>query len=154
VHVAGSSSIPTAVTDSDHVRPLAVSEYPGLLERLAMIPDPRDRRGRRYTLVSVLAVSAAAVAAGAWSIAAIAEWATDAPWPVLAGLGVRRDPLTRRCHVPGEATIRRVLARVDGDAVDATIGAWLADRVGARKSVVGAELWIRRRSHGATMIGA
>jgi predicted transposase YbfD/YdcC len=42
---------------------------------------------------------------------------------------VRGDPLTRRCHVPGEATIRRVLARVDGDAVDATVGAWLADRL-------------------------
>ena len=94
-----------------------------------MIPDPRDRRGRRHTLASVLAVCAAAVAAGARSVTAIAEWAADAPWPVLAALGVRRDPLTRRCQVPGEATIRRVLARVDGDAVDATVGAWLADRL-------------------------
>src|SRR5215212_78896 len=92
-------------------------------------PRPRDRRGRRHTLASVLAVSAAAVAAGAQSVAAIAEWATEAPWPILAALGVRCDPLTCRCHVPGEATIRRVLARVDGDAVDATIGAWLADRL-------------------------
>jgi hypothetical protein len=90
---------------------------------------PRDRRGRRHTLASVLAVSAAAVVAGARSVTALAEWATDAPWPVLAALGVRCDPLTRRCQVPGEATIRRVLARVDGDAVDATVGAWLADRL-------------------------
>ena len=124
-----SSPIPAAVTDPGHARPLAVGECPGLLERLAMLPAPRDRRGRRHTLASVLAVSAAAVAAGARSVTAIAEWATDAPGPILAGLGVRRDPLTRRCHVPGEATIRRVLARVDGDAVDATIGAWLADRL-------------------------
>jgi hypothetical protein len=58
-----------------------------------------------------------------------AEWATDAPWPILAALGVHRDPLTRRCQVPGEATIRRVLARIDGDAVDAIVGAWLADRL-------------------------
>jgi predicted transposase YbfD/YdcC len=93
-----------------------------------MLPDPRDRRGRRHTLASVLAVSAAAVAAGARSVTAIAEWATDAPWPILAALGVRCDPLTRRCQVPGEATIRRVLARVNGDAVDAAVGAWLADR--------------------------
>src|SRR5512132_2385352 len=124
-----SSPIPAAITDPDYARPLAVGECPGLLERLAMLADPRDRRGRRHTLASVLAVSAAAVAAGARSVTAIAEWATDAPWPVLAALGVRCDPLTRRCHVPGEATIRRVLARVDGDAVDATIGAWLADRL-------------------------
>jgi predicted transposase YbfD/YdcC len=94
-----------------------------------MIPDPRDRRGLRHTLASVLALSAAAVLAGARSVTAIAEWAADAPPPVLAALGVRFDPFTRRCHVPGEATIRRVLARVDGDAVDATIGAWLADRL-------------------------
>ena len=124
-----SSPLPAAVTDLDHARLLAVGECPGLLERLAMLPDPRDRRGRRHTLASVLAVSAAAVAAGARSVTAIAEWATDAPWPVLAALGVRCDPLTRRGQVPGEATIRRVLARVDGDAVDATIGAWLADRL-------------------------
>jgi predicted transposase YbfD/YdcC len=129
VPAAPSSPIPAAVTDPDHGRPLALRECPGLLERLAMIPDPRDRRGLRHTLASVLAISAAAVLAGARSVTAIAEWAADAPWPVLAALGVRRDPLTRRCHVPGEATIRRVLARVDGDAVDATVGAWLADRL-------------------------
>jgi predicted transposase YbfD/YdcC len=129
VPAAGSSPIPTAVTVFDHARLLVPGECPGLLERLATIPDPRDRRGRRHTLASVLAVSAAAVLAGARSVTAIAEWAADAPWPVLAALGVRRDPLTRRCHVPGEATIRRVLARVDGDAVDATVGAWLADRL-------------------------
>jgi len=99
-----------------------------------MIPDPRDRRGRRHPLASVLAVSAAAVAAGARSVAAIAEWATDAPGPVLAALGVRGDPLTRRCQVPGEATIRRVLARVDGDAVDAAVGAWLATAAPAATS--------------------
>jgi predicted transposase YbfD/YdcC len=129
VPAAGSSPVPAAVTDFDHARPLAVDDCPGLLGRLAMIPDPRDRRGRRHTLASVLAVSAAAVLAGARSVTAIAEWAADAPGPVLAALGVRRDPLTRRCQVPGEATIRRVLARVDGDRFDRAVGAWLADRL-------------------------
>jgi predicted transposase YbfD/YdcC len=126
---AARSSPILAATDPEHARPLALRDCPGLLERLAMLPDPRDRRGRRHPLASVLAVSAAAVLAGARSVTAIAEWAADAPGPVLAALGLRRDPLTRRCHVPGEATIRRVLARVDGDAVDATVGAWLADRL-------------------------
>jgi len=63
-----SSLIPTAITDPDHARPLAVGDCLGLLERLAMLPDPRDRRGRRHTLASVLAVSAAAVVAGARSV--------------------------------------------------------------------------------------
>src|SRR4029453_12007860 len=50
-------------------------------------PTPRDRRGRRHTLASVLAISAAAVLAGARAVTAIAEWATNAPGPVLAALG-------------------------------------------------------------------
>ena len=50
----------------------------------------------------------------------------DAPGQVLAALGVRRDPLTGACRPPAEATVRRVLARVDPDALDRAIGAWLA----------------------------
>jgi hypothetical protein len=128
VPAALSSAIPAAVTDPDHARPLAVGEGPGLLERLAILPDPRARRGRRHTPASVLALSAAAVLAGARSVAAIAEGAADAPGPVLAALGVRRDPLTR-WQVPGEATIRRVLAGVDADRLDRALGGWLAERL-------------------------
>jgi predicted transposase YbfD/YdcC len=76
----------------------------------------------------VLAVAVAAVLAGAKSLAAIGEWAADAPQPVLAALGVRRDPLRRVYQPPGEATIRRVLARVDPDALDLVIGRWLTDQ--------------------------
>jgi hypothetical protein len=47
---------------------------------------------------------------------------------VLAALGVRRDPLTGTGRPPGEATVRRVLARVDPAALDRAIGAWLADQ--------------------------
>jgi predicted transposase YbfD/YdcC len=76
-------------------------------------------------LTAVLAVAVAAVLAGARSLAAIGEWAADAPQPVLAALGVRHDPLRRVYRPPAEATMRRVLARVDPDALDRAIGAWL-----------------------------
>ena len=109
--------------------PLGVGDCPRLLERLAMHPDPVTGGDDGTPWPSVLALSAAAVAAGARSVTAIAEWASDAPCPILAALGVRCDPLTRRCQVPGEATIRRVLARVDGDRFDRAVGAWLADRL-------------------------
>jgi hypothetical protein len=75
-----------------------------------------------------LAVAVAAVLAGAKSLAAIGEWAADAPPPVLAALGARRDPLRRAWRPPDEATVRRVLARVDPDALDLVIGRWLADQ--------------------------
>ena len=63
----------SAATDPDHARPLALRGCPGLLERLAMIPDPRDR------------------------------WAGGTPWPGCWPSAPRRDLLTHRCQVPGEA---------------------------------------------------
>jgi DDE_Tnp_1-associated len=97
-----------------------------VLGYLAQIADPRHRRGRRHPLVGVLGVAVCAVLADARSLVAIGEWASDAPWQVLAALGTRRDPLTGAWRPPGEATVRRVLARVDPDALDRAIGAWLA----------------------------
>ncbi|GGV60787.1 ISAs1 family transposase [Streptomyces massasporeus] len=82
----------------------------------------------RHALSYVLALAATAVLAGATSLLAIREWAADLPPDVLGTLGARRDPLTG-CHpAPDEAIIRRVLARVDGDALDRAVGRWLADR--------------------------
>jgi predicted transposase YbfD/YdcC len=79
-------------------------------------------------LVAVLAVAVAAVLAGAKSLTAIGEWASDTPGQVLAAFGVRRDPLTGALRPPTEATVRRVLARIDPDALDCAIGAWLVDQ--------------------------
>jgi hypothetical protein len=107
---------------------LAPAQCRDLLGYLAQITDPRQRRGRRHPLGVVLAVAVAAVLAGAQSLAAIGEWAADAPGPVLAALGVRRDPLRRVWRPPGEATVRRLLARVDPDALDQVIGRWLTDQ--------------------------
>ena len=107
--------------------PLQEAETPRLLAYLATIPDPRSALGRRHPLVAILALAAAAVLAGARSFAAIAEWAADAPQPVRAALGARRDA-PDHWAVPAEATIRRTLGRLDGNALAAAVGAWLADR--------------------------
>jgi hypothetical protein len=85
---------------------LAPDQCRSLLDDLTQIADPRHRRGRRHPLATVLAVAVAAVLAGAKSLAAIGEWAADAPGPVLAALGVRRDPLHRVYQPPGQATGR------------------------------------------------
>jgi DDE family transposase len=123
-----SSSIPSGLTPLRDAGPLRPAEPPHLLAYLATITDPRTRAGRRHPLVAILVLAAAAVLAGARSIAAIAEWAADAPQPVRAALGARRDPLTGRWAVPSETTIRRTLARLDAEALAAAMGAWLADR--------------------------
>ena len=125
-----SSSIPSGLTALRHAEPLGPAETPHLLAYLATVTDPRTRTGRRHSLVAILVLAAAAVVAGARSIAAIAEWAADAPQPVRATLGTRRDPRTGHWvwAVPSETTIRRTLARLDAPALAAAIGAWLADR--------------------------
>jgi predicted transposase YbfD/YdcC len=65
---------------------------------------------------------------GARSLIAISEWITDAPPHALHALGFPADPLTGLQTVPHAATVRRLLQRLDGDALDAAIGAYLQAR--------------------------
>ncbi|WP_405808843.1 transposase family protein [Streptomyces sp. NBC_01520] len=62
-------------------------ELPGMAARLASLPDPRARRGRRHSLASVLLTAACAVLAGARSYIAIGQWARHAPQDTLSRLG-------------------------------------------------------------------
>jgi predicted transposase YbfD/YdcC len=126
VPACSSSPIPAVAQRLAPSAALAPHQCRDLLGYLAEIADPRHRRGRRHPLVGVLGVAVCAVLAGARSLAAIGEWASDAPCQVLAALGIRRDPLTGAWQPPAEATVRRVLARIDPDALDRAIGAWLA----------------------------
>ena len=91
-----------------------------LLDLLATMPDPRDPRGVRYRLAGVLAVAVSAVLAGSRSFAAIGEWAADLPGEHLTRLGLAR--------APEESTWRKLFARLDADALDRLLGAWLWTR--------------------------
>lgn len=96
-----------------------------LLEQLAEVVDPRKPRGIRHRLVSILALAASAVVAGARSYVAAGQRAANAPAGVLSALAVRVHPRTRRFVVPRESTIRRTLQNCDGDQLDQVLGAWL-----------------------------
>jgi hypothetical protein len=61
---------------------------PGLARCLAVVPDPRDPRGVRHSLASLLMASMAAVLAGARSFTAIGEWVADAPPQLMAAIGI------------------------------------------------------------------
>jgi DDE_Tnp_1-associated len=91
--VPASSSCPISAAAQQPAAPavLAPDQCRSLLDALTQIADPRCRRGRRDALVTVLAVAVAGVLAGARSLAAIGEWAADAPAGVLAALGVCRS---------------------------------------------------------------
>ncbi|MCX4775291.1 ISAs1 family transposase [Streptomyces sp. NBC_01264] len=87
-------------------------ELPEVAARLAVVPDPRERRGRRHTLASVFLTAACAVLAGARSYLAIGQWARHAPQDTLSGLGFHaRGPLGLRRAASG-STVRRVLVQV------------------------------------------
>jgi predicted transposase YbfD/YdcC len=102
--------------------------YASLLDGLAGVPDPRRQRGTRHRAAAVLAFAVAAVMAGADSVTAVAEWAGDLPLEALAALGARRDGRGRLVP-PSLSTFRRVLRRLDGQALSAAFGAWLASQV-------------------------
>ncbi|WP_308314791.1 ISAs1 family transposase [Streptomyces sp. CNQ085] len=123
-----SSLIPASLSQLTDAVPIAPDALPGLLACLAQVPDPRRDQGRRHPLAFVLSLAACAVLAGAKSLAAIAEWAADAPPHVLARLGGPCREPDRGPVAPAEATMRRILQRIDGDALDTAVGSWLAGR--------------------------
>jgi predicted transposase YbfD/YdcC len=132
-----SSPIPAALHqlaqsgDVSRVVTVGPEQVADLRKHLAVVPDPRARRGVRHTLISILLVTAAAVIAGARSFTAVGEWVADAPQHVLAMLGTRWDRLHDLYRAPDESTLRRVLQTVDGALLDTAIGAWLAGCAGS-----------------------
>jgi predicted transposase YbfD/YdcC len=141
VPAVASSLIPVALDQLTHAPNLpegpvnALRKVADLREHLATVPDPRHRRGRRHAIMTILLIAAAAVLTGARSFTAIGEWAADLPQHLLAVLGARMDRRRGVYRAPVEATLRRVLGLVDGDALDCAIGAWLAGRDGGARAI-------------------
>jgi predicted transposase YbfD/YdcC len=106
--------------------PAAVSghEQPELLAILTAVPDPRDPRGVRYPLASVLAAAVCAVLAGAVTFAAIADWVKDLDSPAWTRLG-----FTGR--IPVTSTVWRLLVRVDAEVLSTVLAGWLRARITA-----------------------
>jgi len=126
------ASSPTAVPlPADTPSDVAAVSCPGLLSVLASVPDPRARRGVRHAVAAILAVSVAAVVAGARAYTVIAEWAGDQPVEVLTALGITG-------RVPSEATIRRVLSAVDATILAGAVGVyvWIRTAVTAGRRVI------------------
>lgn len=94
------------------------SEAGCLLARLATVPDPRDRRGIRYKLSTLLAIVVCAMTgSGHDSFTSVGEWCQRATSEQLGRLGVPMDPFTGSRRVPSERTFRDALAYVDPAAL-------------------------------------
>jgi predicted transposase YbfD/YdcC len=102
-------------------------KVPGLLAVLALVPDSRKPRGRRFPLVFALAVAAACTLAGAKTFREIGDHAADLPQDVLRDLGGRIHPLRRKIIAPSETRIRTLLHLIDTEILDEVTGGWLRD---------------------------
>jgi predicted transposase YbfD/YdcC len=96
-----------------------------LVEALSQVPDPRKPRGVRHGVLAVLLLGACAVLTGARSFAAIAEYAHDTGRVVLEVLGVG-------AVAPHESTIRRILQKVDPEALEAALRSWVLAQLEAQ----------------------
>jgi hypothetical protein len=98
-----------------------------LLECFAAVPDPRDPRGIRHSLASVLALCLSAVLCGNTAIEDVTAWAHAAPQEVLAAAGARQNALGARV-APHPDTVVRVLTALGARGLAHHAGAYLARR--------------------------
>lgn len=102
----------TTVTDGDRLSRFVALEA---------VDDPRDPRGRRYPLVSILAAAVCAVMAGACTFAAFTDWVRFQDRTVWARLGFTG-------WVPAATTVWRLLIRIDGEVLSQVLARWLRGR--------------------------
>ncbi|WP_274919539.1 ISAs1 family transposase [Streptomyces sp. WZ-12] len=85
---------------------------------LDQLPDPRCRRGRRYSLGALLTLCTLAVLAGATGWATITRFAIGLSLADRQRIGLARG-------VPRAITLARLLRRLDADLLDDALGAWV-----------------------------
>jgi hypothetical protein len=99
-----------------------------LIEFRIEVPDFRTPRGRRYSLVAILALACAAMLCGYRSYSAMAEWSRNYGAALAQALGFRR-PTT-----PCAATLHFVFGHLDVVRFEACLGRWTQQVLSARTS--------------------
>jgi hypothetical protein len=93
-----------------------------LLEALALVPDPRNARGRIHPLVAVLGLTVTALMAGCTSLTAIAQFGRDRGNALAFPLGFRRG------KTPNASALGKIFRRLDVTALDTALRTWLTAR--------------------------
>jgi len=92
----------------------------GLIDVLKLIPDPRGRKGRQHSLISILGITACAIFSGAQSFQAIHDWACTLSKKQLLKLRCRKK------SPPGLTTFKDLFYKLDADNFDQKINDWLS----------------------------
>jgi len=93
-----------------------------LIDAWGQVPDPRSRHGRRYQVASILGLAVCALACGARSLYAIAQWSKAHRELVGEALGIRRK------RTPDCSTFHRVFRHLNVQAFSQALGKWLGAR--------------------------
>src|SRR5258707_6290455 len=101
-----------------------------LLEAFTRVPDRRSVHGRRHPLAAILALSIAAMLAGARSLYAIAQWGRAQPPEVVQALGFTR------ARTPAVATWHYTFKGLDVEAFERARAGW-ATQVAAGQGATG-----------------
>jgi hypothetical protein len=118
-----------------------------LLEAFAQVPDPREKRGRRYPLAAILALATAAMLAGARSLYAIAQWGRLQPPEVVRALGFGRG------RTPCVATLHLVFKDLDVEAFEAALRGWAQGNLGDGEEAIAIDGKGLRGIHGEELPG-
>ena len=146
---------PLLTGEDDHVADVNTLELAGaggLLEALRELSDPRNKRGIRHQIASVLTMVAAATISGARSFRSVADYVADLPPEALTRLGARRHPVTGHPVPPSEATIRRTVKDIDAEEADTIVGTWLHAKLQA--GLVSPKAWRGLALDSKTLKGA
>ena len=84
-----------------------------LLDILAEVPDPRHKKGKRYPLVSILALIIIGLMTGHRGYTSVATWARSQP-ELIQALGFRSK------KTPRASTLHNLLKRLDVVSLEAS----------------------------------
>ena len=118
-----------------------------LLRVLEEVPDPRSRHGRRHALSAILALSVCAIASGARSLYAIAQWGRMQDPATLKELGFTRE------RTPAISTLHKVFSSIDVDAFESVLGEWVESQLGTGEEAIAIDGKALRGIHGDEMPG-
>jgi hypothetical protein len=94
-------------------------------QQLKGIPDVRKARGKRHSVVTVLAIAICAMLSGSKHYNSIWEWAKRANQNMLKRLGCKYHDEKKRYIAPSEPTIRRILKSVPAEEIEKILDEWI-----------------------------
>jgi len=104
---------------------LKVTELESLFKTFKQLNDSRAKKGRRYSLASVLALVVCAKLAKCNDLAEVAEFAKALTKPQRRALRMWKNPKTDKYEVPCHSGIWTILSTVDADEFDRVLSEWM-----------------------------